>query len=456
VSQASKHPEKLDRFERGIVFRISRSIYVAFAVVGTLTIIFSGIVLGYALTPTLRGFDPDEPTPPGTQEVSPEEVLAAMSGTEVVEDWPEPVERPPTVIIQDDPNAAQIAELLEAIKEHFTAKKRPWRSKVTRYCARRDWWGDCSRWESKVLAAGAELRLQSAMESLSSADNVRLLTAVLVTVSSVESEEDRFLGLWTVTDLKAAYDRYPEKSLEALTGILTPVGPDGKPGTPPPDEYKTTVFRTILEITKASTQETTLVEFLSGLGSFAELTTNEQAVSLFSAVWTVLEGTETREAKRRMDALREVLVALKANHAASAAAVSGETQILAVATYHNLLVGKQENAAWSYAQEVSERNAAIAESNANYDAAKERKSGLRRTTLLSILGALGAIAVIGLLLGLLAVERNTRVLGELANRMATDQVPTAAVPPPTEQSQAPTHPVDSGPPANASPTPPQA
>jgi hypothetical protein len=454
VSKKANHPEKLDRFERGIVFRISRSIYVAFAVVGTLTIVFSGIVLGYALTPTLRGFDPEDPALPGIQQVSPEEVLAAMSGTEVVEEWPEPVEQPRTITIQDDPNAARIGELLEAIKGHFTVRKQPWRSKVTRYCARKDWWGDCSRWESKVLVAGAELRLQSAMESLSSSDNVRLLEAILVAVSSVETEENRFLGLWSVTDLKAAYDQYPEKSLEGLTSILRPMTPDGKAGTPPPDEYKGTVFRTLLEITKASTQEETLVSFLTGLGRFAELTTNEQAVALFSAVWGVVEGTETREAKRRMDALHTVLATLKANHAASASAVSGETQVLAIATYHNILLGKQQNAEWAYAQAIAERDNLIAESNARYDAAKERKSNLRRTTLLSILGALGAIAVIGLLLGLLAVERNTRVLGELANRLADDGIPVAATPPPTEPATALAHPADSGPPANTSPNPP--
>jgi Na+-transporting methylmalonyl-CoA/oxaloacetate decarboxylase gamma subunit len=41
--------------------------------------------------------------------------------------------------------------------------------------------------------------------------------------------------------------------------------------------------------------------------------------------------------------------------------------------------------------------------------------------LLSILGALGGIAVIGLFLGLLAVERNTRVLGQLAERMVQEE-----------------------------------
>jgi len=440
------NPEKLDRFERGLVFRISRSIYIAFAMVGTLTIIFAAVVLGYAMTPTLRGFDPDEPAPPGTQKVSPEEVLAAMSGGEIEEEWEEPVKAPAKVVIDDDPNAARIAELLEAIKSHFTPKKQPWRSKVTRYCARRDWWGDCSRWESKVQVAGAELRLQSAMEGLSSTDDVRLLETVLAVVSSVEAEDNRFLGLWSVTDLKAAYDRYPEKSLVGLTGILNPVKEDGSPGTPPPDEYKATVFRTLLEITKASTSEDTLVTFLTGLGNFAELTTNEQAVALFTAVWTVVEGGETREAERRMTELRAVLDALKASHAQASAAVSGEKQVLAVATYYNLLVAKKQNAEWAYAQAVSERDAQIAERNANFDAAKERKRELRRATLLSILGALGAIAVIGLLLGLLAVERNTRVLRELADRMATGQeAKSSPAEPEQQEAPAPPPPVESSP-----------
>jgi hypothetical protein len=428
MSESEDHPEKLDRFERDLVFRVSRSIYIAFAVVGTITIVCAALVLAYAMTPTLRGFDPEEPVPPVTQKVSPEEVLAAMSGEDiqVEEDWDQPSERPARITERGDPNAARIAELMEAIEGHFEARKPPWRSKVNRRCAKRDWWGDCERYESKVTLPGAELRLHSAMESLSSSDCVLLLEAVLSVVSSVAAEPNRFLGLWSVTDLKAAYERYPEQSLAGLNGILRPTNADGGAVPPPPDDYKSTVFTTLLEITKASTSEETLVQFLTGLGSFAELTTNEQAVALFTAVWSVVETTEAREAERRMDELLATLAALKASHAQASAAVSGETQVLAIATYASLRLAKEQNAEWAYGQAVAERDALIAEQNETYDAARERKSGLRRLTLLSILGALGGIAVIGLFLGLLAVERNTRVLGQLAERMAGDEAAAVA------------------------------
>jgi len=454
MPESQDHPEKLDRFERDLVFRVSRSIYMAFAVVGTFTIVCSALVLGYAMTPTLRGFDPEEPMPPETQNVSPHEVLAAMTGEEiqVQEEWAEPTERPARITEQGDPNAARIAELMTAIEGHFEAGKSPWRSKVNRRCAKRDWWGDCERYESKVTLPGADLRLRSAMESLSSSDCVRLLEAVVSVVSSVEAEDNRFLGLWSVTDLKAAYDRYPEQSLAGLTGLLRPMNADGSAGPPPPDDYKSTIFKTVLEITKASTSEETLVKFLTGLGSFAELTTNEQAVSLFTAVWSVVEATEAPEAERRMTELLATLDALKASHAQASAAVSGETQVQAIATYASLRLAKQQNAEWAHSQAVAERDSLIAERNATYDAARERKSNLRRLTLLSILGALGAIAIIGLFLGLLAVERNTRVLGQLAERMVADEAGTVATDAAAEAAAtSPAPPPEAGPGPQASP-----
>ena len=137
--------EQSDQFEQQVVFRTSRSVHLALAVVVTLGVAVCLLLVFYGVTPTFRGSEPDEPSRVAPQLVTAEDVLEAMQTLPMVaeeERWVEPV-----LGEEVDPYEALIAQ----IGEFFQQDAHPWDSRYKRFCANAGWYGDCYRYDTRLV-----------------------------------------------------------------------------------------------------------------------------------------------------------------------------------------------------------------------------------------------------------------------------------------------------------------
>jgi len=405
---------RADQFERKIVLRVSRSIYLAFAGLATLSLVGAIVVVFYGLTPSVRGFDPPEPERPETQAVSPAEVLAAMeeeaADDVVVERW-SPDEDLRTAIKEglhttEDPTSARLEALLTQIEGLFDSTKFPWQSKTKSVCGRKDWYGDCVRWEKRVSQRGVLTLLDRGTQELTPSQRVDLLEGVLSVLKLVDEEETRFLAVRAVTDMRAAYERPAGTSLAALVQLFDRAPTDRVVLV---EVQKAQVLEILLEIRKRDTPEQTLTAFLPAVPRLAARFSPEGAVAAVGMSWVVIGGLPVAEVPQRLAELEAALDAAPADLRAPA-----------IETFGEVLEGKNLAARLRYEGEVGDRRRKIAETDSRYATKKELKGSARALGMAGILSALATIAVIGLLLGLLAVERNTRLLRDVIDRLGLE------------------------------------
>ena len=74
----------LDRFERAVILRTSRGLFLLVAIAATLGLAGGGAGLAWSLTPTTRGVDPPEPTAPAPPEVTLADVLGVLDAPEQI------------------------------------------------------------------------------------------------------------------------------------------------------------------------------------------------------------------------------------------------------------------------------------------------------------------------------------------------------------------------------------
>ena len=72
--------KKWDIFERGVVFRVSRGLYLTLAILITAGLLGSLGMFLYSVSPTMKGAMPDKPTPPTPPSISVAEINEALTG----------------------------------------------------------------------------------------------------------------------------------------------------------------------------------------------------------------------------------------------------------------------------------------------------------------------------------------------------------------------------------------
>lgn len=405
-----KYRVGVDQFEQKVVLRVSRTIYLAFAGVATLSLVAAVLIVLYGLTPTVRGSDPPEPAPPTLQAVSPAEVLATLeqsSGEDVVIERWTPEEDLRSAIREgaasEDPTAARLEELLTEIGTFFDMTKFPWLSETRSVCSSKNWYGECIRWEKRVTKRGVLTLLDRGTQGLTPTQRVEFLDGVLAVLKMVDEEETRFLAVQALADMKAAYGRPAGASLSALKALFDR---DAAKRTPLVEQQKAQVLSVILQIRKRDTPESTLATLLPMVPRFCSLFSPDDAVSALDQIWILIGGFPSAELVQRLVELDAALDAAPA-----------DLRVKAVVAFGDVLSDKNLAARRIYESALGERRQKIGELESRYSDRKERKSGARTMGVTGILSGLATIAVIGLFLGLLAVERNTRLLRDVIERI---------------------------------------
>ena len=126
---------KMEWLERKVVFRASRGFFVGVAGFVLLGLIGSVLLLGYAISPTIQGFGPNEPEPPAPPEVSPNELLSRIGETQdeevvkIPEDELPPPDMGQAFDLEEDALVEQVENLLLEIRKKFPeGDEYPWES----------------------------------------------------------------------------------------------------------------------------------------------------------------------------------------------------------------------------------------------------------------------------------------------------------------------------------------
>jgi hypothetical protein len=408
----SSNPTKknVSWFERTIVFRIARTLYSASAGIAFLTLVVSLLVILYSITPTLRGFEPSEPNKDGDPNVTEEEVLARLSPaktpTPEVQDREAPSEIEPE--LEDN---SQIDALLQQIAKFFTEDTHPWQDQTRGYCANRDWYGDCIQWRKETIAPGAYSILVDTISSQSKRAKIAHLKNVLKAMPLLLDQDYRYIYTGMARDV---YQSFPSEHIQVLAEVLYTLGhpqPAASEGqqnpvfTPLTDEGKLSLLMTMLYLEKSGRSSDKLVGFMPRVSEIISLI-SEDARFAVAAIWEVSHFCPEDRIETHI-----------ANSVAIIAKVKEEQRVQAAILYQRIYDEKRVSVDAKYGSEMSEYQLRLNEIEADYLASKAQKTSVRGMAFLGALYALGAIAAVGLLLGLLAIERNTRKMEQLLIRL---------------------------------------
>lgn len=419
--------ERIDRFEREIVLRTSRSIYLAFAGIATLAFAIGLLVLLYGITPTLTPNPPPEPAPPASPSVSADAVKARLGSEAQVEieeegvEWePPPMRAPKKDGVIDETPRAPWEDRLQQIAELFDPAAVPWESEVRNVCTSKDWFGKCRRWRKEIKKKGAYAMLMGALRNLDDGSKLRFLDGVFEVARPLTDIPTRFLAVSALCDMKAVYG-LPNESLTAVKAWNQQVAPPAAPAAAegenvelPPDP-RALAFEVILAVTKRGTPERDLAKLLAALPAMAKLFVEAEQATGPATAWAVLHETLPEEFSARLDELQTVL-----------ASVPEGRRLEGVHAYGGVLRSEIDAGERAYRDAQRERQAEINEDQRAAAEARDRKDGARKFSVGAVLGSLSLVAIVGLFLGLLAVERNTRTLGAVLERLAPPPEPLVA------------------------------
>ncbi len=394
--------EQSDRFEQRVVFRTSRSVHLALAVVVALAIAGCVLLVFYGVTPTFKGSAPDEPILVTPKSVTAEDVLAAMEDLpevgEAEEYWEEP-----SLEDEIDP----YAELISRIGEYFQQDSHPWDSRYKRYCASAGWYGDCYRYDTRLVARGAKDLLSETANNLPYPRAVAYLEGVLTMMRLNYDEEHRFLGIRALSDLSQTQ---AVNYTEAYQGIYVLYGGNTQPLVLLSEEAQTLVYNAILRMTKLGTSPARFLVWTPQTRRFSSLFMESEQLSGLVMFWNVLGDGDVEEITARADLLHPLV-----------SAIPQEKRVRALQVWSRLTDERLAEVLHDYDLAMMEYRGDMSERENQYESKKTQKASLRTTGLYGVLAGIGAIAALGLLLALLAVERNTRALHTLAHAYAKDE-----------------------------------
>lgn len=404
---------KVEGFERGVILRVSRSMYLLLSALASIVAILGVLGITYALLPTMRGADPEEPIPPEPPAVSLDDVMKAVQEAE-----PEPSEVTVASLRSEsdepDPDAIRAQrfnDLATALGSLFDKTRYPWLSETENYCKSAGYYG-CYSYGTRIVRKGVVESVNASLSQAPRDQQVDILQA-LVDVASVvgtgagasERDDIRFVAVGATLDLIAAADGVsaaPVSALrDALAGGGSPIGLDAARD----------VLLATLKIRKRGRDQALLSVWMraaprlrGAFGKDAEGESNQ--VDGLAATWDALQGTVTTLADQRLAAIEAI--AMQAEEASRPEIVRA---------YGTLVRDRSAAAQAAYAQAIDERASAIAALDATAEATRTKKSEVLYQSAAVVASALGALAVLGLFLALLAVERNTRALREVLGRI---------------------------------------
>ena len=398
--QSDETAENVEKFEKKIVFKISRSLYLASAAVAVLVLVLGVVGLMYSLTPTLKGFGPSEPDKGKDPSVESSEVMARLT-----EEPPPPPVKVGKAAAPRTYNSDRVAPppvgpsevdlLLEEIRAFFPTDGYPWEDDVQSRCAYRNYYNECVRWSRVVANKGALSVLTGALDTLSNADQISYLKQHLAAMPYLASEDLRFVYVGTASDFRAALERYPLDAIDALNVVL---GAGQGNESPELDaDQQLNLLYSLLAISKSGHPQSTLVGFIPRAGSLA-LRISEGTKPAAVAVWDVYTNAPDERRDQHMKDLFKILDE----------DVAAAQRSQACVIYGSIYGGKLYDNQREYLKKQAEYREKVAELELEHQATELRKTTVGGFSAMASAWAVGAIAFVGLLLGLLAIERNTR------------------------------------------------
>ncbi len=397
--QSDETAENVEKFEKKIVFKISRSLYLASAAVAVLVLVLGVVGLMYSLTPTLKGFGPSEPDKGKDPSVESSEVMARLSQPVKVAKAAKASKVPRTYnsdrVAAPPVGPSEIDLLLEEIRAYFPTEGYPWEDDVQSRCAYRNYYNECVRWSRVVANKGALSVLTSALDTMPNSDQISYLKQHLAAMPYLDSEDLRFVYVGTASDFRAAMDSYPSAAIDSLNVVL-----GAGEGNESPDlsaDQQLNLLYSLLAISKSGHPQNVLAGFIPRAGSLA-LRISEGTKPAAIAVWDVYVNAPEKRRDQHMTDLFKILDE----------DVAAAQRSQACVIYGSIYGGKLYDNQREYLKKQAEYREKVAELELEHEATKLRKTTVGGFSAMASAWAVGAIAFVGLLLGLLAIERNTR------------------------------------------------
>ncbi len=426
----SEHsPSLIDRFERAFVLSTSRALFLCIAVLAALALFGGGLAFAYSITPTLRGADPAEPAVPSVPEVSLADVLAVLDAPEVEYDGEEGegggnsfVDAELSGAADAHPGSAEsFAALASRLGSFFDQSRYPWLSETQLVCTYRSYYRGCANWENRTVRKGVVEIANESLKGMDSTEQIALLKAIIDVMPLCVDEDTRFVAVGTVIDVAAAAGAVNGDAMAALEAMLLLPTPAGSADPKPvlAANIAQDYMKGVLKARKRGAAPGLVVAWIRAIPELYALFGNDATgqpnrVEGLGASWQALQGTLPELAATRIAGIQGI---------ARAAPEPRRPEI--VRAYGDLVRGRAAEAQRTYESALAERRMEMVKLDVAVVEGQEAKSTLRAGATSVVGSAFVLIAGVGLLLALLAVERNTRALREVLVRLEAPRPPSA-------------------------------
>ncbi len=411
----------IDRFERTVVWKISRTLYLVLAGGASLGLLGSAILLAYTLTPTISSSVPSEPPQPAPPELTIDELRAAMTPSDSGGASDGVPRRTADTTDAGAPSAGQdlgprIRGAYQSLSAFFTSDAPPWQSVRSTVCVlHSDWTGQCLRTETTVTEIGLGQSLDDVLLPLGSPERLAALELTVATLgrarmAGVTEERDLATAVRaTLVGLRAGLD--PSVLASAFDSLFAvpAASPDGSApaGALPLEAHQIlSALDAVRELRLEASDGGRLGVWMHELPGLLAVAPGDasETVAFLVLAWSAVPDVDRETALARV----QKFVALMGEFP------SGE-RMKAAEAYARAVAARAAAQDEAYLAAQQERLAEIARVEGEVVATREFKSDWR----LNAAGALGvslyAIATLGLFLALLAVERTTRLLRGLVD-----------------------------------------
>lgn len=386
-----------EMFERAVVLRGARVIYLFMAMLATLAIVGALGGLAYSVTPVVKGFAPQEPPPL-------DEVIPDPSAT------PRPVAQRPTERASSSAPASPVAggparlaappdalraerdALWAALRERFDTTSPPWIDRIEQTCELRDWTGFCMRWRSEVRSQGLVRRLEASVSSHDLYEEVTILRSLDGLLTGVDAEEVELARvLLAGLSVVEAFGPEGAVALDALV-TATPLGGDQRVGA----------AGLVAALPLAGGAPDDLTAWVSIVAPHLASLPPAVAISTAPRTWMIVSAYE----RRQREAAEAVVQGLRgAGPDGAARWVDG---------YYERVLAERRDAERERAEAMTSYMAAVATREAAAAAGQAMRVTVRGMSIVALPAALGVLALLGIGIAVLALERNTRAIRDLA------------------------------------------
>ncbi len=386
-----------ERFERKLVLNSSRGLLLGLGGLSFTAAIVAVLYFAYGLIPAVKHESPPPPSMPQLVQVSEGELRARLPKEEEKE--PEHVEgSTPQAAAEENAvvggsstegESDPLVPYWAQIHTFFPGAKAPWKDRRVSFCARKNYWGGgCARWGSRTVA-GFETRLRGQMGGASLTARTRYLEAVFDLLSAVPAEkQEKFFSRYlkvsgdvpTLTEFANELERLlvfvPESwTLYLMKGLVKSLS----------DGLVTSSFVTALQ--RARDVAATVPD-------------DHRTDALLLTARFIVGGVQ---GSPMPDAVVENMKTLVGQ-------VEESLRLQAVIEFRRAFREKTERAQKDYRVALARVSQEEERLERAYQSAVARKGEIRHQGLIAMGVTLAAVAVVGWLLALLAIERNTRAL----------------------------------------------